>query len=141
MREPTRSRLRTILLLWMAAGATMVVGYSAAVAIFVFGFCEEFSPNASVAMSVGPMVLGCGLQLLLVSLFLRIRDRFEDRCWELISAELRTPDGSRASTQVLAKQVAGEDIRLAAVRARQSRHFAKRLKALVEQAWPPRANS
>ena len=142
MRESIRSRLRAVLLIWAAACLTVTVGYCAALAIFVFGIyegVEAFSSSNPTLAGVGPMVLGCCSQLLLAFLFLGIRDRFENRCWQLVAAEAGALVGEPANTQVLSRQAAGEDNFAGNVRMRQSERLSKRLRALIEEAWPDRS--
>ena len=139
MRESTRSQLRTILLIWAAACLTLIGGYCAALAILLFGIYEgvrSFSSDAPPLTGVVPMVLGCGLQFLLVFLFHGTRDRFEHRCWQLIATDAGVLASNEARTEVLTKQADGEGSYLADVRKRQSRALSERLRALIDQAWP-----
>ena len=134
-----RAQLRALLIIWMAASLTWVAGYCAAIAISVFGFYEGVKSSASEAttlVNLGLMAVGSGLGLLLSFLYVRIRDRFEDLCWELIKADGGTSVDGTADTCVLRRQVDGSDARLAAVRARRSQQFTKRLQVLIERAWP-----
>src|SRR4051794_15194600 len=121
MREAIRSQLRMALLIWAAAGLTFVVGYCAAVGILIFGIYEawrSFSSSNPTLAGIGPMVLGCGLQLLIAFIFVGIRERFEDRCWQIVAADGGTSVSNRPIPQVLADQTDGEANALADVRAR-----------------------
>ena len=72
MREAVRSQLRAALLIWAAACMALIVGYCAAIAIFVLGVFEgwrSFSANPPTLGGIGPMALGCGSQLLILLLF------------------------------------------------------------------------
>ena len=131
-----RSELRALLLIWMAASLAMLLGFWAALMIFVTGIYELIKtivddPSFS---GLGLMCLGCGLLFVLNFLFGRVRDRFEDRCWELINANgdpnAETPDS------VLNRQANGATPDWRSAQARRSRRFSQRLRALVEMAWP-----
>ncbi len=138
MKPSVRSRLRTYLLIWLAAAVTGVLGYCAAVAVFAFGLYQGFkvfTADTPLSPSIGAILVGCGLQVFIVALFIRIRERFEQRCWELISSELgRTGDGRGA--EVLQRLADGEANSVAEVRTHQSRRFSERLLTLIEYAWP-----
>lgn len=138
-----RSRLRTYLRVWMFAWVTGVLGYCAAVAVFAFGLYQGvkvFTSDAPPLPSIGAMIVGCGLQGFIVALFIRVRERFEQRCWELISSELgRTDDGRGA--EVLQRLADGEALSVTEVRTHQSRRFFKRLLTLIEYAWPDHARN
>jgi hypothetical protein len=142
MQESTRSQLKAVLLIWGAATLAFIVGYFASLAITVYGFYEvvkAFSSDDPTFGSLGHMALGCGLQLLIVLLFFRIRDRFEHYCWQLVSGDAGTSISIALGSQVLVRQADGEANHLDEVRARQSRRLSKRLQVLIEQAWPDRA--
>jgi len=142
VRETIRSQLRTALLVWAAAGLAFILGYGAAVAVTILGLFESarsFSSDNPTLSGIGPMMLGTGLQLLLVFVFLNIRDRFEHRCWQIIAADIGLPVGDAMSTPVVAQLADGEDRFASDVRARQSRHLSKRLGVLIAQAWPDRS--
>jgi apolipoprotein N-acyltransferase len=138
-----------LLIIWMAAWLTAILGYCAALAIVVFGLYEvvrtfsfdavgEFSSDPPLFMSVGPMIVGCGLQALLVFLFVGVLNRFEDRCWKLINGHAGPSIGEAAGDAMVSRQADGDDsTSLAAVRARRSKNFAKRLRGLIDHAWPP----
>jgi len=133
-----RSQLRAIIIIWITALVTLILGNCAAITIFLFGAYQgvkSFFSNAPTLVSLGPLALGCGLQLLLVFLFVGVRDRFENRCWELIKADGGKSD-EKANVSVLDRQAQGRDDRLAAVQERRSRQFSKRLRVLIEYAWP-----
>lgn len=138
MREAARSQLRRLLLIWATAWLVWLVGYCIALAVLIYGFAESFRSFTSLA-GLLPMGLGVALQLVLCVLMFGIRDRFERLCWELIVADAGSPVGDATGIALLAKQADGEDSRLAQVRVRQSQRFSKRLKGLIEQAWPDRA--
>lgn len=142
MEPSVRARLRTYLLILMAASVTGVLGYAAAMAVFGYGLYQGvkvFTADGPLWPCIGPLIAGCGLQALIVALFIRIRERFEQRCWELIHAALgRT--GDKRGAQVLRGLADGEAESVAEVRARQSRRFAARLQTLMAYAWPDRAS-
>jgi len=141
MRESTRSQLRAVLLIWAAAVLTFLVGYCATLAIFVYGLYKFVMATLADDYSSGgldPMVIGCGLQLLIGFIFFRIRDRFEAYCWRLIVADAGTLVSNPKVDEILARQTDGDASLVAAVEARRSRRFSKRLEVLIEQAWPDR---
>ena len=139
MREPARSQLRNLLLIWAAACLVGLAGYLVALAVTIYGFVQAFASGSDrpLLSSLLPMVIGTALQAMLVTLFVGVRDRFEARCWDLIASDTGAiiVDGG---AQALAGQTDGNEKRLADVRARQARRFSKRLRTLIEQAWPER---
>jgi hypothetical protein len=139
MHEAVRLQLRTLLVVWAVAWLTSIIGYCAAIAVFVYGVLHlvtSLGSHDSVLVSVGPMMLGTGLLGVLGVLIVAVRDRFEDRCWELISAEAGTWVGDGAGDRVLGQQADGRDERPAKVRAGRSQRLSKRLAVLVAHAWP-----
>jgi hypothetical protein len=120
----------------MTSWIVLILGYCAALAVFVFGIHESIKSFLSGTLTgLGPLALGCGLQVLLAWLFIGVRDRFESRCWELIRVN-QDPSDNMTTEPVLGRQADGNDDRLAAARARRSRQFSKRLLALIDYAWP-----
>jgi hypothetical protein len=138
MREAVRSQLRRLLVISAAAGVTGLVGSCAALAIFLYGLVQvvaSFTSDDPKPVGISSMVLGAALLLMVCVLSVRIRDRFETQCWDLIEA-----DGARLSNEadgdVVRRQADGQDDRLAAVSARRSKRFQRRLAVLIEHAWP-----
>lgn len=132
-----RSQLRALLTIWAISSITCVAGYCAATGIVAFGIYEgvkKFSSDVPFLWIVGPLALGCGLQILLAHLAVGIRERFEDRCWELVEGSGGT-SFQTTEEAVLARQVDGKDASLGAIRARRSQKFSKRVLLLMEYAW------
>lgn len=139
MREADRSQLRKLLVIWAAAGIAGLIGCCAALAIFtsgLIGVVQSFTSNHPNPGSLVAMVLGCGLQGAFAVLIVGVRGRFEDRCWELIHGDAAWATGDSAGALLLGKQADGRDDRLAALRVLRSQRFAKRLKVLIDRAWP-----
>ncbi len=138
MREAIRSELRTLLQIRIAALLAFLVGGLCAFAVFTYGLFKAVtslvSNNAS-ASGFLPMLLGLGLLSVVATLIVRVGERLEARCWALI-ADAGASVGDGRGDQLLAKQADGEDNTFADVRVRQSRNLSKRLRALIEQAWP-----
>ena len=139
MLESARLQLRRLLLIAAAAGLVGLVGYCIALAVAIYGLVLTFTSmisNSSTLSGILISLIGNGVQLVICVLITGIRERFERQCWALIVAN----DGAMAvnenGSQVLTKQTDGDGNLLAAVRARQSRRFSQRLRALIAQAWP-----
>jgi len=137
MRGNVRSQLRTLLIIWATAQVTLIMGYGAALYLFILGLIQAAKSFATNPLpTLLPMVLGTGLQLVLAVPIVGVRDRFENRCWSLIEAYTAMPTDDEDVAHVVRAQANGRDDRLAAVDARRSRRFRRRLAALIEQAWP-----
>ncbi len=139
MHGAVRSQLRRLLIIWAAAWLALIIGYCAALAVFFYGLFRIItiftSDNLTLA-SLVPMVIGVGLQLVLVVLIVGVRDRFEGHCWELIRVEADISTGGGSAHHMLGGQADGRGDQLTAAHARRTQRFSKRLAVLIEQAWP-----
>ena len=140
MREAARSELRTLLRIWIAALLASLFGSCCAFAVFIYGLFKDityFTSDGAVPSGTVPMLIGIGLLLVLVTLSVRVAERFEARCWVLI-ADTAASAGGIAGDQVLTMQTDGNEKLFPDVRALKARRFSQRLRVLIELAWPDR---